>query len=120
MRAIGVAHVIGTNGDAAVIVGCEEDGSCAGAVWAIHGDTGAVAWMKCTPQSVVSPGAIVGDVLFVANRAGELNAYDLKTGAILWHAPVPGEIWGGTAVSHGYVVIGSAKGKLYCFTLGSG
>jgi hypothetical protein len=29
VRSIGIGNVIGTNGDAALIVGCEEDGSCA-------------------------------------------------------------------------------------------
>lgn len=94
------------------------DGSCGGAVWAVRGDTGAIVWKKCTHRRAISPGAISGDLLFVA-QPGELDAYDLKTGEIRWHAPVPGEIWGGTAISRGYVVQGSVSGKLYCFTVNS-
>jgi outer membrane protein assembly factor BamB len=94
------------------------DGSCAGGVWALHGDTGEVAWARCTPQSIVSPTAITGNVLFAANDGGVLNAYDIKTGAVLWHTAIPGNLWGGVAIAQGHVVIGSVKGKLYCFTLG--
>lgn len=100
--------------------GALPDGSCAGAVWALRGDTGALVWKSCTPRSVVSPGAITGGVLFVANTGGVLNAYSLKTGTILWHTTIPGEVWGGTAVSHGYVVVGSVNGKLYCYHLANG
>jgi outer membrane protein assembly factor BamB len=92
------------------------DGSCLGAVWAIHGDTGAIAWKVCTSRRPISPGAITGDVLFVAHL-GELDAYNLASGKIVWHTPIPGEIWGGVAIAHGYVVVGSVNGKLYAFNL---
>ncbi|MGE5334099.1 MAG: PQQ-binding-like beta-propeller repeat protein [Nitrososphaerota archaeon] len=92
------------------------DGSCAGALWALRGDTGAVVWSKCTGLRTISPGAITGDLLFVALH-NQFTAYDLKSGAILWHAPIAGDAWGGTAISHGYVVVGVPNGKLYCFTL---
>lgn len=95
------------------------DGSCLGAVWALHGDTGAVAWRKCTPARTISPGAITSDLLFIALH-NEIVAYDLKTGDIRWHGKIDGDAWGGTAISHGYVVLGVPKGKLYCFRLGSG
>lgn len=92
------------------------DGSCLGAVWALRGDTGAVAWRKCTPMRTISPGAITGDLLFIALR-DQLVAYDLKSGEIRWRGPISGDAWGGTAISHGYVVVGVPRGKLYCFTL---
>ena len=97
--------------------GVPTDGSCPGAIWALHGDTGAVAWKSCTKVIVFSPGAITGDVLFVADYNGSMSAYDLKTGAILWHSALSGQVWGGTAIAHGKVVIATLKGKLYCFSL---
>jgi outer membrane protein assembly factor BamB len=101
--------------------GVPTDRSCAGAIWALYGDTGAVAWKSCTKIIVFSPGAITGDVMFVADYNGSLSAYDLKTGSILWHSTLAGQVWGGTAIAHGKVVIATLKGKLYCFSLdGSG
>ncbi len=105
--------------------GAPFDSSCPapgwGALWALHADTGAIAWKSCNKNITYSPGVITGDVLFSTDTTGALKAYEQQSGAVLWNTTLTGDTWGGVAIAHGYVVIGTLKGKLYCFSLdGSG
>jgi outer membrane protein assembly factor BamB len=118
-----------SNGIVYISGGPTTDGACRGALWAFKADTGAALWHQCTAGQVVSASAITGGVLFVAQR-GVLVGYDAVGGRMLWQASLKqtksGDItWGGIAISHGYLVIGtywispssSQVGTLYCFTL---
>jgi outer membrane protein assembly factor BamB len=93
------------------------DGRCAqGAVWAFRPDSGEVAWRACTKGQVISPAALVRDTLFVAQQ-GVLVIYEASTGHTLANLPYDGSVWGGVAVAHGYVLVGTVSGKLYCYTV---
>jgi outer membrane protein assembly factor BamB len=108
-----------TYGDGLVYVGGgpTSDGACAkGAVWAFRAETGDVAWRACTTDQVVSPAALVRDVLFVAQQ-GALVAYAAGSGRVLATLPHEGSVWGGVTVAHGYVLVGTVSGKLYCYTV---
>lgn len=96
------------------------DGKCRqGAIWAIHADSGSVAWSACSTGQVVSPGAVTGGVLFIA-QVKTFVAYNAATGKTLWSAQTNGSAYGGTAISRGWVVIGSVPGRLYAFSLPDG
>ena len=93
------------------------NGSCAGAVWALAADTGALRWQACTPRPTIGAGAVSGDVYFNASF-GSVVAYRATTGDVLWHADLPGaEVYGGVTVSHGVLLVGTTKTLLYSFTL---
>jgi outer membrane protein assembly factor BamB len=96
------------------------DGACKqGAIWALRADSGKVVWSKCSANQVVSPSALTGGVLFVP-QFKTLVAYDAATGKTLWSAPTNGSAWGGVAIAHGWVVMGSVPGRLYAFSLPDG
>lgn len=107
-----------TYGDGLVYIsgGPTLDGVCQGALWAFHPDSGQLAWRVCTAQQVISPAALVGDVLFVA-QTGVFVAYEASTGRVLAKLRIDGAVFGGVAVSHGQVLVGTVSGKLYCYHL---
>jgi outer membrane protein assembly factor BamB len=107
----GTVFVAGNNGNSG------NSGSCAGAVWALAADTGALRWQACTPRPTVAAGAISGDVYFNASF-GSVVAYQAKTGDVLWHVDLPGaDVYGGVTISHGALLVGTTKTILHNFTL---
>jgi len=108
-----------TYGDGLVYIsgGPTLDGGCAqGALWALRPDSGDVAWHACTKGQVISPAALVRDVLFVAQQ-GTLVAYEASSGRVLAKLPYDGSVWGGVTVPQRYVLVGTVSGKLYCYTV---
>jgi outer membrane protein assembly factor BamB len=91
------------------------DNSCP-SVWALKADNGDVVWRVCLDYRLISPAAITGDLIFVAER-GKMLALELKTGRVVWQVSQPGDVWGGVAISRGFVVIGSVLHVLYCYSL---
>ncbi|HEY7022310.1 MAG TPA: PQQ-binding-like beta-propeller repeat protein [Ktedonobacterales bacterium] len=93
------------------------NGSCAGKVWALAADTGAIRWQACTDHPTASAGAVSGDVYFNASF-GSVVAYRATTGEVLWHADLPGaDVYGGVTISHGALLVGTTKTLLHSFTL---
>src|SRR4029077_17893596 len=93
------------------------NGSWAGAVWALAADTGAHRCQLCTPRPTIAAVSISGDVYFNASY-GSVVAYHAKTGDVLWHADLPGaDVYGGVTVSHGALLVGTTKTLLHSFTL---
>jgi outer membrane protein assembly factor BamB len=93
------------------------DGACQnGALYALHVDMGQTAWRVCTSGQVVSPAALTGGVLFVAQQDA-LVAYEATTGRALATFAQSGAHWGGVAIAHGFVVNGSVPGTLYGYAL---
>jgi outer membrane protein assembly factor BamB len=87
------------------------------AMYAIHIDSGQIAWRACIPTLVYSPSALSGDVLFVA-YTNTLVAYEANTGRALRTFTLDGSpVWGGVTVSHGYVLVDTSAGRLYAFSL---
>ncbi len=94
-----------------------DGGECpSGGLYAFHIESGDEAWHTCTAGQVVSPGALTGGVLFVAQQDA-LVAYDAATGQALQTLSQSGAHWGGVAIAHGYVVNGSVPGMLYCYSV---
>lgn len=93
------------------------DGACTGgAVWAVDVETGVPRWRVCTAGQVVSPSALSNDVFFVAD-ANAIRAFAAQTGALLWRAPLAGPVWGGIAIAHGTVLVGTVPGILHAYAL---
>jgi outer membrane protein assembly factor BamB len=92
-------------------------GSCAGAVWALAADTGALRWQACTDHPTIGAGAVSGDV-YVNASFGSVVAYRATTGEVLWHADLPGaDVYGGVTIAHGALLVGTTKTFLHSFTL---
>ncbi len=84
-----------------------------GTVWAVSVDTGAVLWRKELRAGAMSMVATAGGLVFGGDVAGNVTAYDDKTGAVLWQTNVGSPITG-------YPVTYSAGGKQYvAFLTGS-
>jgi outer membrane protein assembly factor BamB len=95
------------------------DGACRhGAVWALDAQTGVPRWRHCTAAALVLSNALSKDVLFIGDNDA-ITAYEAQTGRILWSAPITGPIWGGIAIAHGMVLIGTVPGVLHAFALPS-
>jgi outer membrane protein assembly factor BamB len=92
-------------------------GDCpSGGLYAFHIESGDEAWHTCTTGQVVSPGALTGGVLFVAQQDAVV-AYDTATGRLLQSLRQSGAHWGGVAIAHGYLVDGSVSGVLYYYSV---
>ncbi len=56
--------------------------------FAVYNTDGALVWMFSTPsKAVLSPGAIhfLGDAVFLATLDGEMYAFDIRSGQIIWY-----------------------------------
>jgi outer membrane protein assembly factor BamB len=96
------------------------DGACAkGALWAVDVETGVPRWRHCTADQVVGPSALSGDVLFLADTSA-ITAFAAQTGAVLWRAAITGPVWGGVAVAHDTVLVGTVPGVLHAYTVPQG
>jgi len=108
-----------SNGIVYMAGGPSLDGVChQGKLYALQVDRGAILWSACTDGQVVSPSAIIGGILFVA-QGNKMIGYETKTGQVLWKSEYKGPVWGGVSVSRGFMVVGTVSGKLYCFNLKS-
>ena len=61
-----------------------------------------------------------GGKVFVANRAGVIQARDAETGALVWKAYTSGPVYFPPAVAEDRVFVGSADGRVYAFEAFSG
>lgn len=61
-----------------------------------------------------------GGKVFVANRAGVIQARDAETGALVWKAYTSGPVYFPPAVAEDRVFVGSADGRVYAFEAVSG
>lgn len=105
------------NGVIYVAGGPTLDNACPkGAIWALDARSGAPRWRQCTASQVVSPGAISGNVLFIADNNG-IYGFDVNTGRKVWSAPLTGPLWGGIAIVGGMVVVGTVPGDLHAYSL---
>lgn len=95
------------------------DGVCRrGAVWALDAQTGIPRWRHCTVTQQVLSNALSNDVLFIADQ-NAITAYAAQTGRVLWSAPITGPVWGGIAIAHGMVLVGTVPGVLHAYALPS-
>jgi outer membrane protein assembly factor BamB len=116
-----------SNGMVFVAGGPTLDGQCAqGALWALRADTGSTVWRVCTQGQLVGAATVSGDVL-LTGMENEVVALSTATGKTLWHAnQKPGQAWGGTVISHGFVLspmVGGPNGnsgQLFCYRLPAG
>ncbi|MGH2487577.1 MAG: PQQ-binding-like beta-propeller repeat protein [Ktedonobacterales bacterium] len=93
------------------------DGVCPrAALWAVDAETGAPRWRHCMADQSVGPTALSNDILF-ASDTHSLKAYQAQSGKLLWETPIAGPLWGGIAIAHGTVVIGTVPGVLRAYTV---
>jgi outer membrane protein assembly factor BamB len=58
--------------------------------------------------------------LYAAGHKGDLTAYDLQTGKVIWHKNLKAPLSGGTAASADLVLIGSSSGHLFALGAADG
>ena len=74
---------------------------------------GKLRWEKRTGLAVTGGIGVSGDVLLLGTRRGQVLAYALEDGHVLWRASVSSEVLAAPAVADGVAVIRSGDGKLF-------
>ncbi|HID07304.1 MAG TPA: hypothetical protein EYP10_09165, partial [Armatimonadetes bacterium] len=82
-------------------------------IYAIDIYTGAPMWQYDTPQSVVAPMALSGDLLFAGTTGGQLFALKAKTGVLEWTFEAPSGIGVPPVVYDDLVLIATRTGTFH-------
>jgi outer membrane protein assembly factor BamB len=82
--------------------------------------SGKYRWELRTGIDISGGIAVAGDKLLLGTRYGEVIAYALKDGAVLWRSTLSSEVLTPPAVSGNVAVIRSGDGKLSALTLSDG
>lgn len=77
---------------------------------------GHVVWRATQSLPILGAAAVAGGVVFVGCDDGSIYAYDVSTGAQLWHAQ-RSPMLGGVSISSTSVIIGSLDRNVYAFAL---
>jgi outer membrane protein assembly factor BamB len=64
--------------------------------------------------------SIAAGRLYAAGHKGDLTAFDLQTGKVIWHKKLKAPLSGGTAASADLVVVGSSSGHLFAVAAADG
>jgi outer membrane protein assembly factor BamB len=80
-----------------------------------------VAWSRWMGSEVFATPAVADGVVYAASSAGQLSAFDARSGRPLWSASVGASIWSSPAVADGIVcVVAVRENKVYAFDAMSG
>lgn len=90
----------------------------AGKVVALDQRDGRLVWEAQQPAPVFGASAVTGGLLLIGGADGNLRAYDVSTGAVLWSA-ARGSMLGGVSISRDRIFIGSTDRSVYAFALPS-
>lgn len=75
-----------------------------------------LAWTsKVSPEDLLTGPIAAGGRVFVADRAGVVEALDVGTGASVWKAYTGGPVYYPPALADGRLYVGSADGRVYCY-----
>src|SRR5207253_8556823 len=64
--------------------------------------------------------SVADNRLYAAGHRGDLVAFDLASGRVLWRAHTRAPLAGGTAASASQVLVGSSDGQLFAFNAANG
>jgi outer membrane protein assembly factor BamB len=64
--------------------------------------------------------AIVDNRVYAAGHSGDVVAFDLSNGRVIWHTRTRAPLSGGTAATAELVAVGSSDGQLFTFNASSG
>jgi outer membrane protein assembly factor BamB len=98
-----------------VFMGASVD-SKTGKVVALDGRDGRIVWEVQQPAQVLGAAAVAGGAVFVGGGDGNLRAYDVSTGSLLWSAR-RAPMLGGVSISTDSVLVGSIDHAVYAFAL---
>lgn len=77
-----------------------------------------VIWSdKQIPRSV-STVSIADGLVYIGDRAGNVDCLEVDTGKLIWAQDIKSEIWGSTLVADGKVYVGTKKGVLWILASG--
>lgn len=83
-------------------------------VWSRNvGDSAGRRYLRLRP-------AVMGAVVFAADRGGDVSAFELETGEQLWEQSTGTSISGGPGVGEGIVVVGTSNGEVVALKADSG
>jgi polyvinyl alcohol dehydrogenase (cytochrome) len=100
----GVIFVVSNNGTSGGGAGTPGPGEAT--VFALDADNGDVRWQKTVTPGTFGALAVANGILFVPTLMGELRAFDVRDGALLWTAVLGVTMGGGVTVSGGMVFAG--------------
>ncbi len=89
-------------------------------VHAIDLKTGEARWTKSFRARVDASPIVVGDRVYVADKAGKLLALALKDGAVMWEFDAGDAFAASPAIGGKHLVIGTEGGIIYAFTAPTG
>ena len=79
------------------------------------------AWTARVTAGVLPTAPVVaGGLVFVADRAGSVRAFDAADGSVRWKSYTAGPIYYPPAMSHDRLYVGSADGRVYAFEAKTG
>ncbi len=81
-----------------------------------------VAWQQKVGEMGINPltPAVSGNSVISANNQGDIRAFDLQTGQLLWHIKAPFVISAGVGLGENVVLVGSAKGEIAAYSQQNG
>ena len=111
----GVAAYAAVSGDVVLI------GDLDGRIHAVSRDTGTRRWItEATDTEIRGNVSTDGAGVFAAHKDGTVTAVQLDDGAVLWQFTAGDAIYGGTAVSNGFVYVTSHDDWIYALDAASG
>jgi polyvinyl alcohol dehydrogenase (cytochrome) len=90
--------------------------SSTGRIAALDQRDGHIVWEAEQPAQVLGAAAVTGGALLIGGGDGNLRAYDVSTGRVLWSAK-RGPMFGGVSISQDHVFVGSTDRSIYAFAL---
>jgi outer membrane protein assembly factor BamB len=82
--------------------------------------SGSVGDKKAVPLRLGLGVAVADDRVYAAGHHGDVVAFDLNNGRVVWRTRVKAPLSGGTAASSTLVVVGSSDGRLFAFDAATG
>ena len=89
-------------------------------LYAVHAETGKLAWKYQTDGGIVSRPAIHEDLIFIGSEDDRLHVLSTRHGSLLWTYYTKGPIRSSPFVAHGHVFVGSDDMSLHAVNINGG
>ncbi len=77
-------------------------------------------WSVQDNSDIGSAAVFVNGIVYYANTAGTVKAYDVKSDRLIWKFATQGKVFSSPAVSNDRLVIGSSDNNIYCLDTRTG
>jgi outer membrane protein assembly factor BamB len=83
-----------------------------GRIWALSARDGSLLWTKDLEIAVFADPLFYGDVVVIADGAGVVRAYNLRSGNVVWNATVDGAVRGGVSSDGDRIYVAGENGEV--------